>query len=480
MKLKIFVFKSEFYMGRIIMTVDDDAISRRVLSACLKKAGDYQVEEFDNAVAALEYLSENKVDLIITDIEMPDMDGFSFYEKLRSMEDLNKIPVLFLTGSFDEKNQERALSLSAAGFIRKPIILPDLKAVVERALNSFDIAESKDSILIIDDSSMTNRIAKHILEMKYKVYTATSGEEGLKMAEEIVPSLILLDIHMPNMNGFDVMNILKKNDKLKDIPVVFLTADIEKSSEVDSFKVGAQDYIRKPFIAEVMIQRVGRILELEHLKKYLQTEVEKQTRKAEERRKSMERMTDQIIKALVGTIDAKDKYTNGHSARVASYSREIARRAGKDEKMQQNIYYIGLLHDIGKIGIPDEIINKKSRLSEEEYNIIKTHPVIGSEILKNISEIPGIWQGARFHHERYDGKGYPDGLKGDDIPEVGRIIGVADAYDAMTSNRSYRPLLPQNLVREEIKNNMGTQFDPRFASIMLEMIDEDTDFSLHE
>ncbi len=335
-------------------------------------------------------------------------------------------------------------------------------------------------ILIIDDSPMNNRIAKHILEREYEVYSATSGEEGLKMAAEIEPSLILLDIHMPNMDGFEVMKILSENDKLKDIPVVFLTGDVEKSSEVDSFKVGAQDYIRKPFIAEVMIQRVGRILELEHLKKCLQSEVEKQTRKAEERRKSVERMTDQIIKALVGTIDAKDKYTNGHSTRVATYSREIARRAGKDEKMQQSIYYIGLLHDIGKIGIPDEIINKKSKLTVEEYDIIKTHPVIGSEILKNISEIPGIWEGARFHHERYDGTGYPDGLKGEDIPEVGRIIGVADAYDAMTSNRSYRPLLPQRLVREEIKNNKGTQFDPYFAEIMLEMMDEDTDFSLHE
>ena len=467
-------------MSKRILTIDDDAISRRVLSACLKKAGDYQVEEFDNAMAALKYLSENKVDLVITDIEMPEMDGFTFYEKMRSMEYLDEIPVLFLTGSFDEKNQQKALSLSAAGFIRKPIILPDLKAVVENAFNSIYIEDTKDTILIIDDSSMNNRIAEHILEKKYKVYSATSGKEGLKMAEDIEPSLILLDIHMPNMNGFEVMDNLKKNDRLKDIPVVFLTADIEKSSEVDSFKVGAQDYIRKPFIAEVMIQRVGRILELEHLKKYLQTEVDKQTRKAEERRKSMEKMTDQIIKALVGTIDAKDKYTNGHSTRVASYSREIARRAGKDEKMQQSIYYIGLLHDIGKIGVPDEIINKKSKLTEEEYDIIKTHPVIGSEILKNISEIPGIWQGARFHHERYDGTGYPDGLKGEDIPEVGRIIGVADAYDAMTSNRSYRPLLPQNLVREEIENNMGTQFDPCFAGIMLEMIDEDTGFSLHE
>ena len=159
--------------------------------------------------------------------------------------------------------------------------------------------------------------------------------------------------------------------------------------------------------------------------------------------------------------------------RVAEYAREIARRLDMTEKEQEDIYHMGLLHDIGKIGIPDEIINKPSRLTNEEYAIIKTHPVVGADILKNMTESPEIVVGARWHHERYDGKGYPDGLKGNEIPIMARIIGVADAYDAMTSTRSYRCVLPIEVVKEEIEKGKGTQFDPLFADVMLSIIEEE-------
>ena len=141
---------------------------------------------------------------------------------------------------------------------------------------------------------------------------------------------------------------------------------------------------------------------------------------------------------------------------------------------------MGLLHDIGKIGIPDDIISKKSELSEWEYYVMKSHPQIGEEILKHISEIPGIETGARWHHEKYDGTGYPDGLKGKEIPLAARVIGVADAYDAMASKRSYRNVLPQEVVRAEIEKGKGTQFDPEIADKMIEMIDEDKEYKLRE
>lgn len=194
----------------------------------------------------------------------------------------------------------------------------------------------------------------------------------------------------------------------------------------------------------------------------------------------IEKLTYQSLETLASTIDAKDKYTNGHSNRVANYSREIARRMGKDEAEIIAIYFMGLLHDIGKIGIRDDIINKTSRLTDEEFMVIKSHPTIGYNILKNMTEIPNIEYGARWHHERYDGKGYPDGLKGEQIPEYARIICVADAYDAMTSTRSYRAVMPQEKVRNEIENCKGKQFDPVIAQIMIEMIDEDLNYSMKE
>jgi putative nucleotidyltransferase with HDIG domain len=194
----------------------------------------------------------------------------------------------------------------------------------------------------------------------------------------------------------------------------------------------------------------------------------------------IENLTYQSLETLASTIDAKDKYTNGHSNRVANYSREIARRMGKDEAEIIAIYFMGLLHDIGKIGIRDDIINKTSRLTDEEFMVIKNHPTIGYNILKNMTEIPNIEYGARWHHERYDGKGYPDGLKGEQIPEYARIICVADSYDAMTSTRSYRAVMPQEKVRNEIENCKGKQFDPIIAQIMIEMIDEDINYTMKE
>lgn len=193
-----------------------------------------------------------------------------------------------------------------------------------------------------------------------------------------------------------------------------------------------------------------------------------------------ERLMQQMIETLAGTVDAKDSYTKGHSQRVADYSREIARRMNKSEQYQRDIYYMGLLHDIGKIGIPDMIINKSGKLTDEEFAIIKSHPAIGSDVLKNVTEMPNLYVGARWHHERYDGRGYPDGLYGDKIPFEARIIAVADAYDAMTSNRSYRHVLPQWVVREELEKAKRTQLDPYVVNIMLEMIDEDTEYRMHE
>lgn len=209
-------------------------------------------------------------------------------------------------------------------------------------------------------------------------------------------------------------------------------------------------------------------------------ELQIQTQQAGQRREKLERLTGQMMLTLAETIDAKDRYTNGHSVRVAEYAREIARRAGKTPQYQQDIYFIGLLHDIGKIGIPNTIINKPSGLTEEEYQIMKDHTRIGAEILQNMTEIPELKVGAHWHHELYDGTGYPDGLKGNVIPETARIIGVADAYDAMTSKRSYRDILPQEVVREEFEKGLGTQFDPYFARIMLEMIEEDKEYRMHE
>jgi len=199
-----------------------------------------------------------------------------------------------------------------------------------------------------------------------------------------------------------------------------------------------------------------------------------------ERQRLSHRLFEQTATALVNAIDAKDTYSHGHSIRVAEYSRMIAEKMGKDPEECEQIYYAALLHDVGKIGIDDRIINKKGKLTEDEYEVIRTHPATGNQILSGISEYPYLSIGAQSHHERYDGKGYPEGLKGEDIPEIARIISVADAYDAMSSNRSYREAIPQHLIREEIVKGEGTQFDPGIAKIMQILIDNDPEYRMKE
>ena len=338
-----------------------------------------------------------------------------------------------------------------------------------------------DWILVVDDDTANLRMASHILTSEnMRVSCLKSGEDVMKYLRQNRPDIILLDVHMPGMDGFEPLAAIRENEETTDIPVIFLTADDDSDTETRGLKAGAMDFIKKPFVPEILLLRVRHTIKLTRLQTGLSREVEKKTQEVTAQHEKIERISMQIVKALSGAIDAKDTYTNGHSTRVADYSKEIARQAGYSEKMQNDIYMMGLLHDVGKIGVPDAIINKPAKLSDEEYSIIQNHPVMGAKILKNITEFPKLVTGARWHHERYDGKGYPDGLCGEEIPIEARIIAVADAYDAMSSRRSYREELPQDIVRSEVEKGKGTQFDPKFAKIMLHMIDEDMEYQMRE
>lgn len=330
-------------------------------------------------------------------------------------------------------------------------------------------------VAVVDDDTANLQVAGHILSKAgFYVTALKSGQALLDYLEKTIPDAILLDIKMPVMDGFETMRRLRAMErKVADIPVIFLTADESEEAERMGLSLGAMDFIKKPFVPEILLLRVRHIIELVRLQRSLSNEVEKKTRENNT-------LFIHVVQALAESIDAKDTYTNGHSGRVAEYSREIAKRYGYRDKMLEDIYMLGLLHDVGKIGIPDAIINKPDKLTDEEFEIIKSHPVKGAKILETITEMPQLATGARWHHERFGGGGYPDGLKGEAIPEEARIIAVADSYDAMSSRRSYRDVLPQEVIRQEIVKGRGTQFDPVFADIMIQMIDEDTQYNMRE
>ena len=335
--------------------------------------------------------------------------------------------------------------------------------------------KKEDWIAVVDDDSTNLKIAEGVLRrQQMRVSTLSSGRELLEFVKTNHPDLILLDIKMPDMDGFETMRRLKSDScESRDIPVIFMTADETRETEALGLELGAEDFIKKPLVPEILTLRVRHTIDLIRLQRNLAYEV---ALKTEENQK----LFVHVVGALAAAIDAKDTYTNGHSDRVADYARQIARRYGYSEKQQEDIYMMGLLHDVGKIGIPDAIINKPSKLTDEEYRIIKTHPDVGAKILLSIKEMPSLRIGARWHHERYDGSGYPDRLSGENIPEEARIIAVADAYDAMSSRRSYRGKLSQEKIRREIEEGAGTQFDPRFARIMLDIMNEDADYRLSE
>ena len=328
----------------------------------------------------------------------------------------------------------------------------------------------KKVIMVIDDTPSNLQYAMEVLSNIYKVVPVKSGSAALVALEKVLPDLILLDIEMPEMDGFETLKALKENEKSSKIPVIFLTSHADKENEIRGFNEGAVDFIMKPFVPEIMLVRIATQIQLSSLLHEFESEVNKKT-------KENERLTFQAITAIAKTVDDKDKYTRQHSTRVAKYSREIATRSGLfSEEEIDIIYRTALLHDIGKIGIEDSILNKKDRLTNEEFAKMKKHTTIGAQILKDVTLIKDVDKGAKYHHERYDGNGYPQGLKGEEIPIVARIVGVADAYDAMTSDRAYRKALPTEVVRSELTKGHGAQFDPKFCDIMLKIMDEGIEF----
>lgn len=203
---------------------------------------------------------------------------------------------------------------------------------------------------------------------------------------------------------------------------------------------------------------------------YIRTKI----RELERKQRVYKSILNQSLETFAHAIDAKDEDTNGHSVRVAAYSREIAKRMGFKEEEQEQIYYMAMLHDIGKIGIPDSILKKPGKLTDDEMKIIRSHPTIGGEILKDFTAIEGISDGARYHHERYDGNGYNEGLKGEDIPLFARIICVADCYDTMSSTRVYKNNHDREYILKELKECSGKHFDPKIVPYMIEMIEDGT------
>ncbi len=320
------------------------------------------------------------------------------------------------------------------------------------------------TILAVDDSVINLKSIKRLLSGTYKVIAVNSAKDAFNYLQDAKPDLILLDILMPEMDGFQMMEQLRESPRTADIPIIFLTADEDKEKEVRGFRLGAMDFIRKPFEPDIVLGRIARAIELESLRHDLEREVDAKT-------KEIEDITLQSIMAVADTVDSKNHYAREHSIRVAHIAEELAKRLGWDEERIMDLHYSALLHDIGKIALPDSLLNKFDTLTKEEYELIKTHTTMGADVLGNIS-IPHAREVAVSHHEWYNGNGYPNHLAGEEIPMEARVIAVADACEAMDSDRSYRKKYDKDYIRDEFLKSSGTQFDPNLVPIIVQMIDD--------
>ncbi len=321
------------------------------------------------------------------------------------------------------------------------------------------------NILVVDDNSVCLSLAKGMLSDRYNVFAVLSGEQAIKFLEKRGADLILLDINMPDMSGFEALKLIKENPATKDVPIIFLTADSDPETERKCFEMGAYDFIVKPFQKATLRSRIGRTLDFLDLQKNLEDQLLEKT-------KQIARLSLKSMMIIANTVDKKDPLASDHSTHVAWFAVEIAKRLGWDTDDLYNLQNLALVHDIGKIGVPDTIFKKKGPLTAEEFENVKKHTLVGKTILQDMTVIKKAAEVAVTHHERYDGKGYPHGLSGNNIPIESRIIAVADAFDAMTSDRAFRKHLNEEQLLAEFEKGKGTQFDPTIAGIAIDLIKE--------
>lgn len=318
---------------------------------------------------------------------------------------------------------------------------------------------SKATILVVDDEKVIRKLLIQKLSSEgYQCQESSDAEQALEQLRKSAFGLIILDNKMPGKLGIELLPELRTT--YPETAVIMATATTDIGIAIECMKRGAYDYIPKPFNLEEVVLSVNRALEKRRLelqiREYQQHLEEKVTEQAEKIRASFL----SSITALVNALEAKDKYTSGHSQRVADIAAAIAREMGLTPQIVDKVQLAGLVHDIGKIGVRALILNKPSRLSEEELEHVQTHPGIGEHILVPIAGDEDFLRLVRGHHEHYDGTGYPDGLKGSQIPLGARIMAVADAYEAMTSERPYRIALSDEEAHAELERCRGTQFDP--------------------
>lgn len=329
----------------------------------------------------------------------------------------------------------------------------------------------KNTLLVVDDTPANIDVLRGILGADYTIKIANNGPLALKIAAEQPPDLILLDVMMPGMDGYEVCRQLKRNEATRHIPIIFVTARGEVADETLGFELGAADYIVKPVSPPIVCARVRAHLALSDQHRYLEQLVAERTGELERNNRQLEETHLVMLQQLGRAADYRDNETGMHIMRVGNFSKLLGLAAGFPESQAELLMYASMMHDIGKIGVPDHILLKPGKLTAEEFDVIRKHPEIGAEIIgeHDAEVLKMAKQIALGHHEKWNGQGYPYGLSGTDISVVARIVAIVDVFDALTCIRPYKRAWPIKDALELIEKEAGQHFDPELARLFLNM-----------
>jgi putative two-component system response regulator len=352
----------------------------------------------------------------------------------------------------------------------------------------------KPLIILVDDNPANLRIGKNVLSEKFAVATAPSAEKLFGLLENNKPAMILLDVDMPEMNGYEAIKVLKSKPKFHDIPVIFVTGRTESDDELAGLSLGAIDYITKPFQPSLLLKRIEAHLLVEAQKKKLEKQAaelqyfnDNLQKMVEEKTASVINMQNALLKTMAELVECRDDITGGHIERTQKGIKILLAEIQKnglyrEEAKNWNVELLlqsSQLHDVGKISIDDSILKKPGKLNDEEFEAMKKHAAFGEKIIEKIETLAKENDFLNYakifaasHHEKWDGTGYPNGLKGNDIPLLGRIMAIADVYDALTSVRPYKKAFPHEEAVRIITEGSGKQFDPALIEIFIQTADQ--------
>ena len=435
--------------ARRILIVDDSAVFRTSMKKILESMN-AEIILAEDGQEGLDLALQEKFDIVVSDIDMPKINGIELCSTLKNTASTQGTPVVMVSTFDSDGDIDKGFQAGASAYLSKYEIQDRLLETVKNVLSKSKF-KSNRLVMVVDDSKVVLKIVeKGLAEAGFRVITAENGKKALNLLETIQPDLILTDIEMPEINGFEFCKTVHKNPELSMVPIVAMSTKTDRGYMKRMVQNGASAYICKPFNVDELVILVEKMLSDQFHMLLMERE----------RLDTERNLMIASITSLITALEARDNYTRGHSEAVGRIVSGMLKIGGGNPKEIETVTIGGRLHDIGKIGVRDEILLKPGKLTEEEFAHIKKHPVIGANIIKSIPSFSDVIPIVLSHHERMDGKGYPQGLKGDNIHLWARMTAVADTYHSLTSDRPYRKGMVQGKALQIIEDATATQLCP--------------------